>query len=287
MQKTKAMLLVVLSMFVSVVFIDFAQAQVARTFVSTSGADNSTCSVSSPCRTINAAISVTNSGGEVYCLTSGGYGSVTITKPIAIVCDRVDAALSGSSGAVVTVNAPGGRVFLQGLHITGLGTATAGISAVAADGVFIEQCVIANVQGSGGAGIKLSGTTGTAAVHNSIVISNANGIIVDGSSASGPVGVTVEDTVVNRNTGPALTIVGGPYGAGVSVSRSQFGANGTAISASGSSTTSAALTNSLIVANFGGFATSGGAAIYSSGNNQILNNGTGSNSTNYTNIGTQ
>src|SRR5689334_22928609 len=64
-----------------------AQAQANRTFVSTGGSDGNTashCGSAAPCRTFGAAISVTNAGGEIVPLTSGGYGPVSIDKSIQV-----------------------------------------------------------------------------------------------------------------------------------------------------------------------------------------------------------
>ncbi len=52
-----------------------AQAQSQRTFVSTSGDDANTaslCSAVNPCRSFGAALTVTNTNGEIIALTSGG-----------------------------------------------------------------------------------------------------------------------------------------------------------------------------------------------------------------------
>ena len=63
-----------------------AQAQVQRTFVSPTGNDgNKGCSMTAPCRTFQAAIRVTNSGGEITVLGTADYGTLTIDRAISIV----------------------------------------------------------------------------------------------------------------------------------------------------------------------------------------------------------
>src|SRR5438034_10850509 len=56
-----------------------------RTFVSGQGNDSNSCSVTQPCRTLQAAMALTLAGGEIYVLNSAGYGSVTINKSVTIV----------------------------------------------------------------------------------------------------------------------------------------------------------------------------------------------------------
>ena len=59
-----------------------------RTFVASYGLTANTafnCSLVAPCRSFNAAISVTDPGGEVVILDTAGYGPMTINKSIKII----------------------------------------------------------------------------------------------------------------------------------------------------------------------------------------------------------
>src|SRR6478672_2814060 len=57
-----------------------------RTFVSVSaGNDVNPCSLTSPCRSFASAVLVTDLGGEVIALDSGGYGVVTLTQSISLI----------------------------------------------------------------------------------------------------------------------------------------------------------------------------------------------------------
>ena len=47
-----------------------AQAQIQRTFVSTTGTDAGNCNPNAPCRTFGYAMTQTASGGEIIALTS-------------------------------------------------------------------------------------------------------------------------------------------------------------------------------------------------------------------------
>jgi hypothetical protein len=71
------------------------QAQLARTFVSTTGNDANTCDRDAPCRNFNEAISRTAAGGEVTALDSGSYGHITVRKSLTV---------QGAPGAAVMVS---------------------------------------------------------------------------------------------------------------------------------------------------------------------------------------
>ena len=57
----------------ALVFTFTAQAQNNRSFVATTGDDTNNCSASAYCRTFGRALAVTNSGGEIVVVNSGGY----------------------------------------------------------------------------------------------------------------------------------------------------------------------------------------------------------------------
>lgn len=118
----------------------------SRTFVSTTGSDANTavnCGPNTPCRNFSAAMSVTNSGGEIVALTSGGYGVLSITDSVLIsAAPGVHAAITATTGDAITINAPGKRILLKGLFIKGAG-ATNGINILNAHEVEIVSCTIA------------------------------------------------------------------------------------------------------------------------------------------------
>ena len=108
---------------------NFAAAAGQRSFVSTSGVDNPTCSIGSPCRTFGAAIAATSPGGEVIVLDSGGYGPVTITQSVSIIAPPgVYAGISVSAGNGILVSTTSTDVVtLRGLTINNSGTGNIGI----------------------------------------------------------------------------------------------------------------------------------------------------------------
>ena len=92
---------------------------VDRTFVATTGDDANTavkCSNSAPCRTLTAALTVTNPSGEIVVASSGGYGPVTITQPVTISGTGVVASITqtttGQNAITITTS---GNVTLIGL----------------------------------------------------------------------------------------------------------------------------------------------------------------------------
>lgn len=160
-----------------------AQTAVQRTFVSTTGDDTNTassCSPALPCRSFAAAMTVTKPGGEIVPLTSGGYGSVTITQSVQIAAPfGVYAAITAASGNAITVNAAAtDTVVLKGLAINGLGTGNRGISATSFKALYVENCVV-----SGFAGI---------------------GVIADYSTGASPGSVSIKDTIVRNNADTGL-----------------------------------------------------------------------------------
>src|SRR4051812_35615014 len=74
-----------------------ASAQATRTWVSGVGDDVNPCSRTAPCKTFAGAISKTAAGGEINCLDPGGFGTVTITKSLAIKCHYTE-------GGIVAAN---------------------------------------------------------------------------------------------------------------------------------------------------------------------------------------
>jgi hypothetical protein len=95
--------------------VDPAAAQATRTWVSGVGDDANPCSRTAPCKTFAGAISKTAAGGEINCLDSGGFGSVTITRSVSIRCLGVTGGVlaAGTQGVVVT-STPGIEVLLEG-----------------------------------------------------------------------------------------------------------------------------------------------------------------------------
>src|SRR5437016_1896205 len=121
-----------------------AQAQATRTWVSGVGDDANPCSRTAPCKTFAGAISKTASAGEINVLDPGGFGAVTITKPITISSEGFEAGVlvSGTNGIVVNVPNATDVVVIRGLDIEGLTTGLSGITVLTGGTIQVEKCTI-------------------------------------------------------------------------------------------------------------------------------------------------
>lgn len=181
-----------------------AAAQATRTWVSGVGDDVNPCSRTAPCKTFAGAISKTAAGGEINCLDPGGFGGVTITKALTILCDGVvGGALAG--GNAINVNAGvNDRVVLKGLDIFAVNpVGAAGVNVIQARDVII---IDTNIQGFG-AGVLVAGSTKMrVTVHNSRIIGNTVGVSVTNSGGMGS--AKVVDTLFAANTEAGIRISG-------------------------------------------------------------------------------
>lgn len=185
-----------------------AQAQASRTWVSGVGDDVNPCSRTAPCKTFPGAISKTAANGEINCLDPGGFGTVTITKSISIVCDFTEGGVLSANVNGIIVNLPtaSDRVVLSGLDIEGFNTGIDGIRVIGLGTTIIRKTLIRNVTGKcvdliGGAGARVY-------LQDSQLVNCAGG----GFFLQGAAGVT-NNAVIERNTfdlngGAAVNIVG-------------------------------------------------------------------------------
>jgi hypothetical protein len=157
-----------------------------RSFVSGSGVDVGTCTLTAPCRSFGYAIGQTTAGGEVLVLDSAGYGPVTVTKAITIAAPPgIYAGISVlSSGDGVTVIAGATDVVvLRGLTINGLNAGLGrGVIAFNAGLVHVDRCAISGFL----LGIDYDGTSVDAMlISDSELRSNLTGIYATGGGTVG------------------------------------------------------------------------------------------------------
>jgi Right handed beta helix region len=128
-----------------------AFAQATRTWVSGVGDDANPCSRTAPCKTFAGAISKTATNGEINVLDPGGFGGVTITKPITISSESFEAGVLVSGTNAIVVNTPNASdvVVLRGLDIEGLTTGLSGITVLTGGTVQVERCTINHFTVSG------------------------------------------------------------------------------------------------------------------------------------------
>ena len=183
---------------------------VQRTFVHSSpfGSDTNTslsCSLTAPCRSFNAAISVTDPNGEVVILDTAGYGSMTIGKSIKIigpsgVYGGISVLTPGTDG--ITINASDADVVtLRGLDVTGLGGLN-GINIMNAKAVHIEKSTISGFADPAGACVKIDSAKNIRVFINDSFLRNCEiGARVNGSAASARPRLVLENTRIERGTG--------------------------------------------------------------------------------------
>jgi hypothetical protein len=148
-----------------------AQAQI---FISASGKDSNSCSRTAPCRTLQRGVNATGPGRELTILTSGEYGPATITKGMTILAEGVSANVRQFNVTnAITVNAPGQKVVLKGLLLTGGGTGGAGINVVDAAFVAIEHV---EIEGFAAYGIVLNSSATVVSVSDTASRYNGAGL---------------------------------------------------------------------------------------------------------------
>ena len=277
-----------------------------RTFVSTSGNDANTisnCGPTTPCRGFGAALGVTDPGGEILAVSSGGYGAVTLNKSVSIIAaPGVYAGLSVFSGSGITIGTASVSVVLRGLTINGLG-GSSGISMTNGSKLSVENCVISNFTGGQGIDISTAATvrivdtllrdngTGisvrygaTADISNTKLVGNTYGIWTEGVAA-GTTTTSVSDSVVTGSGTAGISAVGSLAGATArsEVIRTTVSNGGVGVAAQATAGTSVmTLSESMVSGNTTGLMQSqtGGTATFNSlVNNTVADNGTASSGT--------
>jgi hypothetical protein len=208
-----------------------AQAQATRTWVSGVGDDMSpSCSRTAPCKTFAAAISLTDTNGEINCIDPGGFGTLTITKSITIDCSGTFGGIvvAGANGITINLTAtpdPLKSVVLRGLNINGAGSAgqagLRGVSILSATLVTLDNVVISNFTQQGVADVRT--VPGKLFIKNSVIRNNAGvGIVV--AATGGTNMASIENThAINNLYGLAVA-----SGNQIKVTRSVLSGNSTA-----------------------------------------------------------
>jgi hypothetical protein len=293
----------------AVSFVSPASAQATRTWVSGVGDDVNPCSRTAPCKTYAGAISKTATNGEINCLDPGGFGALTITKSISVVCDYTEGGVLAAGVNGFIVNAPAGSIVtLKGQDVECVGTGLNGIEMINVGvTLHVHKTQVRNCRASGGAstGILIAPSSGTAkvAIADSYITdngtsattdagikvrptggaqanvsirrvyaeANANGVFADGSGGGGAVNVTVTDSVLTENTNCGLSVssTGAAFVATVTDSVASQNA-GCGLGAAGAQAT-LRIGSSTVASNVNGIVNSG-ATVQSFKNNMIAGN---------------
>lgn len=161
-----------------------ASAQATRTWISGVGDDANPCSRTAPCKTFAGAISKTAAGGEINCLDPGGFGAVTITKAISLICEGELNGVLASGGNGINISAgPNDVVLLSGFDLQGFGSGVNGVRFNTGAGLHIRNSVIRGFRGTSGYGVNFQPTTTTGSsltLENVTVVDNGNSAGVTG-----------------------------------------------------------------------------------------------------------
>jgi hypothetical protein len=181
-----------------------ANAAANRTFVSALGNDANPCTISQPCRTMQAAFNATASNGEIEVLDPTGYGALTITRGISIQGHGWASMNAGPGGTAITINAGASdKVSLRGLIVEGFGSAITGIRFNTGATLTITDCMVRNFIG---AGIDIEPTTPLSyTVADTQMLGNTSGITVlaqPGAKTDG----TLRGVIASNNQGSGIFV---------------------------------------------------------------------------------
>lgn len=275
---------------------------ITRVWISGKGVDQPNCGpIASPCRTLQFAHNLVDAGGEIDVLDGAGYGSLVITKGVAIINDGAGVAgvLAAPGGAAITINAgPTDEIRLRGLAIQGVSTGSVGIqfntgaalgmintsvSGFTATGINfaptgnggnvflgLQDCEIFN-NTSDAITVRPTGSLQTrSAIWRTLVAKSTNGITVDNSAnSSGFALMTISDSLIRNMSGNGVVAATTNNSSShIEIDRSTLTFIGTVFSVSGSNAI-VILQSNAITSNPTVTAITNGGSVRSFGNNAI------------------
>ncbi len=182
-------------------------------WVSGQGSDAASCgSVAAPCRTFQYVHDTIlgTAGGDILVHDPANYGSLTITKPLAILNDGVGTAgmSAPAGGTAITINAGSNdAITLRGLTLDGLGSAATGIAFNTGGRIEIQKSVFRNFTQMG---MALLGSAYTYSISDTVVSdipSRGVGIFINGpqgGNASAIQGILKNVDVSNAGLGVSV-----------------------------------------------------------------------------------
>jgi hypothetical protein len=264
------------------------------------GPGTSCGSTQSPCRTLQAAVSVTAVNGVIDVLSPGEYGPLTISHAVTIQGHGWATVTATSGGTGITINAGNtDKINLRGLLIDGGGSGSNGISFTSGASLNVQGCQVRNFAGGigiqfvpGGASLLFVSDTvvsdnsanggegvfvgnGTAFLTRLQADNDYSGIVVQGSSA---INVTVTDSTVTGNAGQGITAISlNGSQVYVAVRTSNISGNGTGIAA-GNTGAIIHLAQSTVTGNQTGWTTSNTAGLVGSAEDNLIDDNPSGNS---------
>jgi hypothetical protein len=196
-----------------------AQAQngtLTRSFVSSTGLDTNSCTITQPCATFTRAYTAIGANGIIAALDPGKYGSLTISGPVTINGNGWAAITALPQNNGITINAGSGKVILTGLEIDGAGTGYNGIVFNTGSSLTVSNCILQNFLNSTandnnfitGIGVLMQPSSGTFrfAITNTTASNNGYAGINYQPQGGSPVATGVIDHVVTINNEQGIVI---------------------------------------------------------------------------------
>ena len=182
-----------------------AHAQLFRTYIAPDGNDGNPCTLAAPCRLLPAALATVIDGGEIWMLGSANYN----TSPVSIAKSVTILAVPGTLGSVVALGGnainiatAGVKVSLRNLVIVPFvgGGGVNGVNMTAGASLTVENCLIANLPGSG---IIATGIMNVLVTDSTVRGNGTYGLhVMDGARA------TVTRTTLSRNNSYGILVRG-------------------------------------------------------------------------------
>ena len=266
-----------------------------RTFVASYGSDANPCSRPLPCRSYAIALAATDPRGEIVALDSGGFGTVTINKAVALIAPSgIHAGITvptGDNDGITVAAGPTDDVVVRGLAINGTPPTccSAGIRFLSGRALHVENVVVSGIPA--GVGVVFD-ADGELYVRDSEFRNNPTGVAMFGAAiasiehsrfdnnsvglqTNGNTRVTVRDSAFSGNT---LRGIRASQDSEVSIDGCTISGNTIGIEAMHNSsptmTTIVRVTNSLIANNGTGVLGFGGSPVLTGGGNSLVANTT-------------
>jgi hypothetical protein len=150
--------------------------------------------------------SKTATGGEINCLDSAGFGTVTINKSITIKCEGCIGGVlaSGLPGITINDGTNTAVVTLSGLDIEGSGAGTSGIQFISGNTLHVHKTQIRDFINNG-ISLTPSGGTAKVTVANSYITDSGSSVSNAGSWSGRRVARASTSALTKRNLNPTET----------------------------------------------------------------------------------
>jgi hypothetical protein len=270
------------------------------TFVSITGTDSGSCTAAQPCRTVDFALQVTASSGQVNCLDpqySGGGGSDEFTAPFVVTID-CPGVVQPFVGGLPLLSFGGANevVKIRNLTISGAAGGYPAISFTGSGTLILENCVFENFSGvaldiepngpfnlvitksrmsnsASGLLIKPASGGSVTATFDGVTIADNTGGGVKTDTTNGSVTVDISNSTISKNAGNGLNAVSGASGQNnmLNLSHDVIVSNGSAGIQANGANSAALIDTTLLDSNVAGATSAvGGGRLLTYGNNRIV-----------------